>query len=112
MLIPLCAAAADVTPLHTTSHHVTPRHTMSHTRETHHISGAAVKMAEDRGVPLSSLSVADLQSIHPDFEDDVVKVGGVFEGGGGRGVGGGGRYFGLEGGRDFFGVEVGRSRLG
>jgi argininosuccinate lyase len=43
-------------------------------RETHHISGAAVKMAEDRGVPLSSLSVADLQSIHPDFADDVVKV--------------------------------------
>jgi hypothetical protein len=34
-----------------------------------------VKMAEDRGVPLSSLSVADLQSIHPDFADDVVKVG-------------------------------------
>lgn len=44
-------------------------------RETHHISGAAVKMAEDRGVPLSALSVADLQSIHPDFADDVVKVG-------------------------------------
>jgi argininosuccinate lyase len=44
-------------------------------RETHHISGAAVKMAEDKGVPLSSLSVADLQSIHPLFADDVVKVG-------------------------------------
>lgn len=43
-------------------------------RETHHISGAAVKMAEDRGIPLSSLSVADLQSIHPLFADDVVKV--------------------------------------
>jgi hypothetical protein len=43
-------------------------------RETHHISGAAVKMAEDRGVPLSSLTVADLQSIHPLFADDVVKV--------------------------------------
>lgn len=43
-------------------------------RETHHISGAAVKMAEDRGTPLSSLSVADLQSIHPLFADDVVKV--------------------------------------
>lgn len=39
------------------------------------MSGAAVKMAEDRGVPLSSLSVADLQSIHPLFDDDVVKVG-------------------------------------
>lgn len=44
-------------------------------RETHHVSGAAVKMAEDRGIALSSLSVADLQSIHPLFEDDVVKVG-------------------------------------
>ena len=44
-------------------------------RETHHISGAAVKMAEDRGVSLSSLSVADLQSIHPLFDEDVVKVG-------------------------------------
>ncbi|KAF6254982.1 argininosuccinate lyase [Scenedesmus sp. NREL 46B-D3] len=43
-------------------------------RETHHVSGAAVKMAEDKGVPLSSLSVADLQSIHPLFADDVVKV--------------------------------------
>jgi argininosuccinate lyase len=44
-------------------------------RETHHVSGAAVKMAEDRGIALSSLSVADLQSIHPLFEEDVVKVG-------------------------------------
>ncbi len=31
-------------------------------RKTHHISGAAVKMAEDRGVPLSSLTAADLKS--------------------------------------------------
>lgn len=43
-------------------------------RETHHISGAAVKMAEDRGVPLSTLSVSDLQTIHPLFSEDVVKV--------------------------------------
>lgn len=43
-------------------------------RETHHISGAAVKMAEDRGVPLNKLTVADLQSIHPLFDEDVVKV--------------------------------------
>eukprot|EP00878_Enallax_costatus_P011047 GHUV01011539.1.p1 GENE.GHUV01011539.1~~GHUV01011539.1.p1 ORF type:complete len:501 (+),score=129.31 GHUV01011539.1:1634-3136(+) len=43
-------------------------------RETHHISGAAVKMAEDKGVPLNTLTVADLQSIHPLFGDDVVKV--------------------------------------
>ena len=43
-------------------------------RETHHISGAAVKMAEDRGVPLSSLSPADLRTIHPLFDDDVASV--------------------------------------
>lgn len=43
-------------------------------RETHHISGAAVKLAEDRGCELSALSVADLQGIHPLFGDDVVEV--------------------------------------
>lgn len=43
-------------------------------RETHHISGAAVKLAEDRGCELSALSVADLQGIHPLFADDVVEV--------------------------------------
>lgn len=43
-------------------------------RETHHISGAAVKMAEDRGCTMFDLTVADLQSIHPLFGDDVVKV--------------------------------------
>jgi len=44
-------------------------------RETHHISGAAVKMAEDRGIPMSELSAADLKSIHPLFEADVAEVG-------------------------------------
>jgi argininosuccinate lyase len=44
-------------------------------RETHHISGAAVKMAEDRGCSLSDLSPADLRTIHPLFDDDVSKVG-------------------------------------
>eukprot|EP00877_Chromochloris_zofingiensis_P009694 jgi/Chrzof1/4979/Cz15g07080.t1 len=43
-------------------------------RETHHISGAAVKMAEDKGCTLSDLSVADLKSIHPLFADDVTEV--------------------------------------
>jgi argininosuccinate lyase len=43
-------------------------------RETHHISGAAVKMAEDRSCSLSDLSVADLQSLHASFEEDVVNV--------------------------------------
>ncbi len=44
-------------------------------RETHHISGAAVKAAEDKGVTLSDLTVAELQAIHPQFEDDVTQVG-------------------------------------
>ena len=43
-------------------------------RETHHLSGAAVKLAEDRGCQISDLSVEDLQSIHPQFEDDVSEV--------------------------------------
>ena len=43
-------------------------------RETHHISGAAVKMAEDRDVTLFELTVDDLKSIHPLFEDDVTEV--------------------------------------
>ncbi|KAI8638847.1 argininosuccinate lyase [Parasitella parasitica] len=43
-------------------------------RETHHISGAAVKMAEDRKGSLSDLTVADLKTLHPSFEDDVASV--------------------------------------
>ncbi|CAM9202276.1 unnamed protein product [Ascophyllum nodosum] len=43
-------------------------------RETHHISGAAVKMAEDRGAPLDSLTPADLRTLHGAFEDDVQDV--------------------------------------
>ena len=43
-------------------------------RETHHLSGAAVRMAEDRGVPLWSLTPADLREIHPLFGDDVAEV--------------------------------------
>ena len=43
-------------------------------RETHHISGEAVKMAEDRGCALSDLTVTDLKSINSLFEDDVLKV--------------------------------------
>jgi argininosuccinate lyase len=40
-------------------------------RETHHISGRAVQMAEERGCALTDLSVADLQSLHALFADDV-----------------------------------------
>ncbi len=43
-------------------------------RETHHISGAAVKMAEDRSTTLFDLTVEDLKTIHPLFEDDVTEV--------------------------------------
>ena len=43
-------------------------------RETHHISGAAVKMAEDRNCQLHDLSVEDLKTLHPSFTDDVSKV--------------------------------------
>ncbi|KAI7821638.1 argininosuccinate lyase [Kickxella alabastrina] len=43
-------------------------------RETHHISGAAVKMAEDRGCQISDLSVADLQTLHTSFSNDVLLV--------------------------------------
>ncbi|CAO3616828.1 unnamed protein product [Cunninghamella echinulata] len=43
-------------------------------RETHHISGAAVKMAEDKQVSLHELSVDDFKSLHPSFTDDVAKV--------------------------------------
>ncbi|KAJ1883186.1 argininosuccinate lyase [Coemansia sp. RSA 1722] len=43
-------------------------------RQTHHISGAAVKMAEDRGCQISDLSVADLQTLHEAFSDDVQLV--------------------------------------
>jgi argininosuccinate lyase len=43
-------------------------------RETHHVAGAAVALAEKRGVELASLSVADLQSLHPAFGEDVTGV--------------------------------------
>lgn len=43
-------------------------------RETHHIAGAAVKLAETKGVPLDQLTVADLQSLHANFGDDVSKI--------------------------------------
>lgn len=43
-------------------------------RETHHVAGAAVRMAEVQGVPLSELTVEDLQRLHHAFEADVVKL--------------------------------------
>ena len=40
-------------------------------RETHHISGRAVQMAEERGCALTDLTLADLQTLHELFTDDV-----------------------------------------
>ena len=40
-------------------------------RETHHISGRAVQLAEERGCALTDLSLADLAGLHPLFTDDV-----------------------------------------
>jgi argininosuccinate lyase len=40
-------------------------------RETHHIAGAAVRLAEDEGVSIAALSLEQLLSLHPAFEADV-----------------------------------------
>ncbi len=43
-------------------------------RDTHHVAGAAVSMAELQGIPLSSLELEDLQRLHDAFDKDVVDV--------------------------------------
>jgi len=43
-------------------------------RETHHVAGQAVQLAEERGVALTSLTAADLKPLHGLFEDDVEQV--------------------------------------
>ncbi|PVU91700.1 hypothetical protein BB559_004011 [Furculomyces boomerangus] len=43
-------------------------------RETHHVSGSAVRLAESRGCQLSDLTLSDLQGLHPLFTEDVIKV--------------------------------------
>ena len=43
-------------------------------RDTHHVAGEAVKLAEQRGVPLDALSVDDLRSLHSRFDEDVAAV--------------------------------------
>lgn len=43
-------------------------------RETHHVAGAAVRLSEQSGVPLTKLTVAQLQSLHPAFGEDVLSV--------------------------------------
>ena len=43
-------------------------------RETHHIAGAAVKLAEDNNKPLDTLTLEDLKGLHSSFEEDVLKI--------------------------------------
>jgi len=43
-------------------------------RDTHHIAGAAVKLAETKAVPLDQLTVADLQALHGSVSDDVSNI--------------------------------------
>jgi argininosuccinate lyase len=43
-------------------------------RETHHVAGAAVRMAEDLHIPLTALSLDHLRTLHPAFDDDVMEV--------------------------------------
>lgn len=43
-------------------------------RESHHVAGAAVRMAELQAIPLSELTVEDLQSLHDTFDDDVAAL--------------------------------------
>ena len=43
-------------------------------RDTHHVAGEAVRMAEERGCDLAELSASDLRTLHSVFEEDVVEV--------------------------------------
>jgi len=46
-------------------------------REAHHITGALVKRAEDKGCDLPDLTLADMQSVHPGITPEVFTVLGV-----------------------------------
>jgi argininosuccinate lyase len=46
-------------------------------REAHHITGALVAMAEQRGCDLPDLSLQDMQSVHADIQSEVFDVLGV-----------------------------------
>ena len=43
-------------------------------RETHHVSGSAVRLAEERGCQISELSVDDYRGLHKEFAEDVKGV--------------------------------------
>ncbi len=46
-------------------------------RDAHHVTGAVVKMAEDKGLGLEDLTLSDLQSVEPRISDAVFEVLGV-----------------------------------
>ncbi|MEL6583395.1 MAG: argininosuccinate lyase [Pseudomonadota bacterium] len=43
-------------------------------RDAHHVTGALVKLAEDKGCDLPDLSLEDMQAVHPDITTDVYNV--------------------------------------
>ena len=43
-------------------------------RQTHHIAGAAVALAESGGIALTDLSLAALRALHPAFDEDVTEI--------------------------------------
>ena len=46
-------------------------------RQAHHVTGALVKLAEDKGVDLDGLSLADMQGVHAEITEEVFSVLGV-----------------------------------
>ncbi|MGR3723332.1 argininosuccinate lyase [Abyssibius alkaniclasticus] len=46
-------------------------------RDAHHVTGALVKLAEDKGCDLDELTLADMQTGHPDITQEVFAVLGV-----------------------------------
>ena len=43
-------------------------------RESHHIAGALVRMAEESGRELSALTLDEMRSVHPGFGEDVYRI--------------------------------------
>ncbi|KAJ3123666.1 hypothetical protein HK100_011530 [Physocladia obscura] len=43
-------------------------------RETHHIAGQAIKLAEDRKISVNKLTVNDFKSLHSAFDEDIANI--------------------------------------
>jgi argininosuccinate lyase len=43
-------------------------------RETHHISGSCVRLAEEAGISIDCLTLEQLKAIDSRFEEDVMKI--------------------------------------